>query len=210
MPAPRARTRLDPEVRREQILDAAERVLAAGEPADLTFEQVAESAGVSRGLVYNYFGDRAGLLGAVLLRALEPLAEALEDQLAAVGSEPEQQLHRVIETYLRFAADHPAAWKLLGLAETSEHPDVGRVRLEHLERLGASWGATAESRLVVRALVGFLEAATVEWLLRPELPLDRAAAVLHGQLWSGLSAARAQSGTTVSTARQQYHATTLR
>ena len=58
-------TRLDPETRRTQILAAAARVLERHDPVEVRFEEIAEAAGVSRGLLYNYFGDRGGLLAAV-------------------------------------------------------------------------------------------------------------------------------------------------
>jgi AcrR family transcriptional regulator len=220
MPAPgrraarasrRARTRLDPEVRREQIVDAAEVVLVDRDPADITFEQVAAAAGVSRGLVYNYFGDKGGLLAAVYLRNFEPLVDALESRLRATDRAPELQLRAVVELYLRFAAENPCAWKLLRNAEAIEHPVVRRARHEHIARISATWGATPESRVLARGIIGFLEAATVEWLDEHELPAEQAADVIHAQLWAGLSGEAApQLGTTVSTARQQYHATTLR
>ena len=79
------RTRLDPEVRRELILDAAEEVFRSRPPSEVTFESVADAAGVSRALVYNYFGDRSGLLAAVELRSLERLDRRLR---AALGSDP--------------------------------------------------------------------------------------------------------------------------
>ena len=69
-------TRLDPEVRRELILDAAERVMAGRLPAEVTFEEVADAAEVSRALVYNYFRDRTGLLVALAERTLDRLDSA--------------------------------------------------------------------------------------------------------------------------------------
>src|SRR5215470_15509912 len=54
----RTRTRLAREERREQIVDAAAEVFQGRNPADVTFEEIADAAGVSRALVYNYFGDR--------------------------------------------------------------------------------------------------------------------------------------------------------
>lgn len=207
----RARTRLDPEVRRGQIIDAAERVLADHDPAEVTFEQIADAAGVSRGLVYNYFGDKGGLLAAVYLRNFERLVDALDLPLRADDGLPERQLRTLVEVYLRFAEDNPSAWKLIGTAEATEHPMVRRVRREHLERISASWGGTSEARMLARGILGFLEAATVEWLQESDLAADRAAEVIHAQLWSGLSTGGSpHEGTTVSTARQQYHATTLR
>ena len=61
----RPRTRLDPEIRREQIVEAAEQVFHGRDPSEVTFEEIAEAAGVSRALVYNYFGDKGGLIAAV-------------------------------------------------------------------------------------------------------------------------------------------------
>jgi AcrR family transcriptional regulator len=191
-------------------------VLADRDPADITFDQVAEAAGVSRGLVYNYFGDKGGLLAAVYLRNFEPLVDALEGRLGATERVPESQLRAVVDTYVSFAADNPSAWKLMGSAEAAEHPVVRRARREHIGRISASWGDSPEARVLARGIIGFLEAATIEWLDDAELPADRAADIIHAQLWAGLAAepeprpARPQSGTTVSAARQQYHATTLR
>jgi AcrR family transcriptional regulator len=217
MAVPRARTRLDPEVRREQILDAAELVLSAREDGDITFEQVAEAAGVSRGLVYNYFGDKAGLLAAVYVRNLDRLVHALDAPLRASDTGPDRRLRAVIEVYLRFASDNPGAWRLLGAADAAEHPSVRQARRDHLERISSSWGETAAARVLGRGILGFLEAATVEWLEESDLDVDAAADLMHVQLWSGLAAdtsgqaAAAQGeGRAVSATRQQYHATTLR
>jgi len=220
MPAPggravraprRARTRLDPEVRREQIIDAAELVLVERDAAEVTFELVAEAAGVSRGLVYNYFGDKSGLLAAVYLRNVEPLMDALEHRLRDAERVPERDLRAVVDAYVRFAAENPSACRLLGNAEAAEHPAVRRARRVHIARVGATWGATPEARVLACGIIGFLEAAVIEWLDEEDLTADRAADVIHSQLWAGLSHdPRPQSGTTVSTARQQYHATTLR
>ncbi len=77
LPVRAHRTRLDPEVRRELILDAAERVLVDRNPSEVTFEEIADAAEVSRGLVYNYFRDRTALLVALAERALERLDREL-------------------------------------------------------------------------------------------------------------------------------------
>jgi AcrR family transcriptional regulator len=185
----RARTRLDPEVRREQIIAAAEVVLVDRDPADVTFEQIAEAAGVSRGLVYNYFGDKAGLLAAVYLRRFEQLDAMLARTLDADDTSPEHRLRTMVEVYLRFAGENPSAWRLGGTAEATEHPLVRQARREHLRRLSDSWGETPEARVLARGILGFLEAATLEWLEESDLPADRAADVIQAQLWSGLSAA---------------------
>ncbi len=77
----RTRTRLDPEVRREQIIDAAEAVFAGREANEVTLEEIAEAAGVSRALVYNYFGDKSGVIAAVYLRSFDRLDAQLATAL---------------------------------------------------------------------------------------------------------------------------------
>lgn len=66
-PPPRARRRLDPEVRREQILDAAVAYFAevgfGGPTRDL-----ARRAGVTQALLYKYFASKADLTEAVFER----------------------------------------------------------------------------------------------------------------------------------------------
>jgi AcrR family transcriptional regulator len=72
--------RLERDVRRDLILTAAALVYFRRDPADVTFDDVARAAGVSRALVYNYFGDRRGLLRALGDRARLRLGERIEVQ----------------------------------------------------------------------------------------------------------------------------------
>ena len=62
MPDPKRRTRLSPEVRRDQLLDAAAAVIAGEGTQAMTMERIAEGAGVSKALVYRYFANRSALL----------------------------------------------------------------------------------------------------------------------------------------------------
>lgn len=190
----RVRTRLDPETRREQIVAAAALVFQGRDPADVTFEEIADAAGVSRALVYNYFGDRGGLLAAVYLRAFQ----RLDDEITAAvdGNLPApQRVHEIVRSYLRFARAHSGAWQLLGLAGTVQHPAVHAARRRRLAQLAEGWGGSPASLLVASGVIGMLEAATLLWLERDDpdvdpdvdLDLDTAADVLYDLLWTGLS-----------------------
>ncbi len=64
----RKRTRLSPEVRREQLLDCAREIILAQGFASLTMEAVAETADVSNPLVYKYFPSKLALLQNLLVR----------------------------------------------------------------------------------------------------------------------------------------------
>ena len=185
---PRNRTRLSPEVRREQIVDAAVRVFDGRDPAEVTFEQVAEAAGVSRGLVYNYFGDKQGLIAAVYLRTLQHLDAALSADLR--GDEPPEELLRgVVSGYLRFAKAHAHGFGyLVGNAAATLHPEVRAARLERVRRVAERWaGQDPDALLVGHAVVGLLESVTVEWLTAGREDVERTAELVADLLWSGLS-----------------------
>ena len=68
--AERPRTRLSPDVRREQILAEASTFFADQDYSAVSLEMIAGRAGVTRGLVHHYFGSKRGLFLAVVERAV--------------------------------------------------------------------------------------------------------------------------------------------
>lgn len=187
MPSPRPpRRRLDPARRRAQIIDAAETVFEGRDPAEVTFEEIAEAAGVSRALVYNYFGDRGGLLAAVYLRTFERLDEELHEALHR-PLPPEDRLRAVVRSYLHFATTDAAAWKLIGTAEAIDHPLLQSARRARYERLAGAWGGSPTARVLARGVVGMLEAATIDWLEHRDCDLDEVTELLVALLWNGIA-----------------------
>jgi AcrR family transcriptional regulator len=71
MPAARAesgkspRARLEPEARRDQILDAAARTVLSDGVTAVGLEQLARDVGISKALAYTYFRNRYDLLAAM-------------------------------------------------------------------------------------------------------------------------------------------------
>jgi AcrR family transcriptional regulator len=179
-------TRLDPAVRRIQIVEAAARLFEDHDPLLVTFEEIADAAGVSRALVYNYFGDRGGLLAAVYLHHFESVNEHLRKAIDP-GSDPEQRFAATVRAYLEFAISHPGAWRLLSVARANDHPAVVQARERRMVELATGWGGSVQARIVAYALVGMLEAATLDWLrVTEEVPLDDAAALLLDFVWRGM------------------------
>jgi AcrR family transcriptional regulator len=182
----RAQIRLDPEVRRAQLVRAAAGVFRGREPSSVSFEEVAEAAGVSRSLVYNYFGDRGGLIAAVYLHDLEKLdgdlGEALDDRLP-----DEVRLRRIIRKYLAFARDNRHTWELISSIGALQHPAVQAAKRDRIDRIAAAWGGDREARLVARGVVGLLEASADDWVSHRDCGIERATEVVFQILWSGLS-----------------------
>lgn len=80
---------------RGRVLEAAARLFAANGPEAVAMDDVAEAAGVGKGTVYRRFGDRQGLLLALLDDAERELQDSLlsgEPPLGP-GAPPKERLH---------------------------------------------------------------------------------------------------------------------
>ncbi|WP_460795553.1 TetR/AcrR family transcriptional regulator [Nocardioides pacificus] len=72
-PTPPTRTRLSKEDRRTQLLDLGVRLLATRSLDEISIDALAEEAGISRGLLYHYFGNKHDFHRAVVRRAADDL-----------------------------------------------------------------------------------------------------------------------------------------
>lgn len=179
-------TRLDPATRRALLVQAAAEVFRGRDPSDVSFEEVADAGGVSRSLVYAYFGDRGGLIAAVYLHDLErldrELGRALDDQLP-----DEVRLRRIIRRYLLFARDNEPSWNVMAAAGALQHPAIQAARRARIERIAGAWGSDPAARLIARGVVGLLEAGAQDWLDYRDCGIERATDVLFAVLWEGLT-----------------------
>jgi AcrR family transcriptional regulator len=181
--------RLDPATRRAQLVQAAAEVFRGRHPSEVSFEEVADAAGVSRSLVYAYFGDRGGLIAAVYLHNLErldtELGRALDERLP-----DEVRLRRIIRRYLLFARDNQASWNLMAAAGVLQHPAIQGARRARIERIASAWADEPSARLIARGVVGLLEAGAQDWVDYRDCGLERATDVLLAVLWQGLAGLR--------------------
>jgi len=110
-----ARRRLPPEVRREQVLDAASRLLGEGGARSLSIEGVAAEAGVSKTVVYSAFGDLDVLVLALVEReerhALAALADAAPD--LSGDEDPIETLLAWANALATLVAAEPERWRLM-------------------------------------------------------------------------------------------------
>jgi AcrR family transcriptional regulator len=123
----RRRRRRSPELARQELLDAAERVFSASQPDRVGLKEVAQEAGVSHALITHYFGTYAGLLEAALERRITAMRDVLLARLREPGGlgRPDELLEIVFRTledpvHLRlirwlFASERPAAIHAFGL-----------------------------------------------------------------------------------------------
>ena len=185
-PAPEARrARLDPAARRAQIVEAAVEVFRQRDPATVRFDEIAHAAGVSRSLVYAYFGDRGELIAAVHLHTMRGLDEELSALLADVPVD-ESRLHRVVRTFFGLVERNADTWPLFAAAGGVVHPAVQEARRARCQRIADTWGGGPAEMLLARGIVGMLEAAASAWLEHRACSIDDAACLLSRALWRGV------------------------
>jgi AcrR family transcriptional regulator len=151
---------------RSALVDAAEAVLVRDGPEAVTVRNVAAEAGVAPMGVYNRFGNKEGLVEALLVRAFEGLREAVSDRGEL---DPMHRLRGAGERYRLFALGHPQQYNIMfGHALPSGEPTP--------ELLNCAGGAFA-------ALVGHVSTAMAAGKLRAGDPSDVAQLIwsaVHG------------------------------
>src|ERR1700730_16678326 len=116
-----ARTRLAPELRREQLLDLGAELFAAEPYERVHIERVAEMAGVSRGLLYHYFPTKGAFFAALVQRTVEHLRAATAPDPAL---SPLDQLRDGIDAYLAHCRANSHAARAVHRSAASADPDV--------------------------------------------------------------------------------------
>src|SRR3954467_15790327 len=101
MAATSTRSRLSKADRMEQSLAAAHTLFAERGYAAVTMDEVAAEVGVTKPLLYNYFGNKEGLYAACMERAGDALSATIAASVAATGS-PEEALRAGGQAFFAF------------------------------------------------------------------------------------------------------------
>lgn len=176
------RVRLAPEVRREQIIAAAQRLYAEQPYDQVSTAALAREAGVARGLINHYFGDKRELF----LAAMRESVVMPEPELPYFPDLPvEDRARRVVDWILDAATQYGQAWiNASGAANLHGESDVQTIVDEADERaarltldaIGLPDSPRLRARL--RATAPLFKAVCREWLQRDTLTRDEAADLL--------------------------------
>jgi AcrR family transcriptional regulator len=132
MTAQPAFTRADPDVRRQSLIEATARVLAARGAAGVSVRTICAEAGVSAGLLRHYFASLSDAIAETYRWTGAQIDAALAEAVAAAGSDPRARLIAYLAANFRppiatpeLLATYVAFWSL-----TLSDPAVARVRSE--------------------------------------------------------------------------------
>jgi AcrR family transcriptional regulator len=177
MTAQPARTRLPRAERMEQTVAAAHALFAERGYAAVTMDGVAAAVGVTKPLLYNYFGNKEQLYLACLERAGDGLVATVVDAVARTN-EPAEALRVGLRAFFEFVDEDRAAWSVLfdetlpAGGEIADQIAVYRTRLRDLTAASIAEQLPAERRERARtevealstAVMGAAEALVRWWL----------------------------------------------
>lgn len=178
MPPP-ARKRLQLDDRRAQLLALGLKLFSERAYDDVSIDDIAEQAGISKGLLYHYFGSKRELYVATVREA----AALLERRIAPDPALPlEARAGAGIDAYLAFVEERAGAFAALMRSGLGVDPEVsaiveetrGRIVTILLENLGLSEPRPA-FRFALRSWVGLVEAASLAWIDRRDVGRDAVA-----------------------------------
>lgn len=168
------RTRLTPEQRREQLLQLGLELFAGHTIEDISIDRLSEEAGVSRGLLYHYFGSKQGFHEAVIQRAADDL---VAQTAPPDGDDPIVRLLASLAAYVDYVIANHAGYRSLVRAAAGGNEAVRgiyeRARAQMIDRTFETPGVdvlitdTPLTRLVVRGWVAFVEDAVLTWCADP-------------------------------------------
>ncbi|TNF29910.1 MAG: TetR/AcrR family transcriptional regulator [Deltaproteobacteria bacterium] len=119
--------------RAQQILLAADELLAERGHDAVSMRDVAQRAGVNKALIFYYFGSRAQLFEKVLERYYDNHTLALQAIRDTSGT-PRERLHRALDAYLDFVEDNELFSRLVQQELARQDPQLHVIR-ENLTKL---------------------------------------------------------------------------
>lgn len=157
------------EERRQQLIGVALELFSRRSPDEVSIDEIASAAGISRPLVYHYFPGKLSLYEAALQRASDDLAERfVEPREGPLGA----RLLRVMRRFFDFVDDHGPGFAALmrggpAVGSSTTNALVDGVRqaayLQIVSHLDVE-DPPARLELVIRSWISLVESTALIWL----------------------------------------------
>jgi AcrR family transcriptional regulator len=169
------RTRLSPDQRRTQLLDLGVSLLATRTLDELTIDLLAEEAGISRGLLYHYFGNKHAFREAVVRRAVDDL---VAQTAPPPGGEPLDRLLASVTAYVDYVVDNYQGYASIVKTAQGGNDALRRLydeartaltdRIFTEDAQGELIADTPGARLMVRGWAALAEELVLAWAADPD------------------------------------------
>jgi AcrR family transcriptional regulator len=187
-------SRLEVDARRAQLLEVAAQRFGQRPYEQVSVEDIADAADVSRGLLYHYFPGKRSLYVAVIRAGIDRLIDATTppDDLP-----PGEQLRYSLDAYISHALyqTHPYQMALhaSSFSDGEVYALVDSARTARVDRVLASLdppdrGAAVE--LALHGWVGYIESICLRWLAHKHVPRETLVELMARPLGAILTQAR--------------------
>ena len=126
-PGGTGRVRMTPDGRREQLLELGVRLLSTRSVDELSIDMLAEEAGISRGLLYHYFGNKQDFHRAVVRKAADDLIRVTAPP---AEGEPLERLAISLEAYVDYVVANYEGYSSLVRGAGSGNADLLAIYVE--------------------------------------------------------------------------------
>ena len=182
--------------RKAQMLDVAEVVFAEQGYLATSMDEIAERVGVSKPMLYEYFGSKEGLLIGCIQRARTELRTKTEGALVG-ASDPEELLRRGLLAFFEFIVDHRRSWALLrqeaAITVPSAEEEIEGIRTQQTALIGAVIAGFSpdleplEAEAFAEIVVGSCERLALWCERRPEVGPALATDYVMTVVWQGVA-----------------------
>ncbi|MFD4954652.1 TetR/AcrR family transcriptional regulator [Streptomyces sp. NPDC058451] len=169
------RRRMGVDERRQQLIGVALELFSRRSPDEVSIDEIASAAGISRPLVYHYFPGKLSLYEAALKRA--------SDDLAGRFTEPHEgplgaRLLRVMRRFFDFVDEHGPGFSALmrggpAVGSSTTNALIDSVRQVAYNQILSHLGIDqppARLELVVRSWISLAESTALIWLDGRRIP----------------------------------------
>jgi len=159
------------------MLQAAGQAFARSGFHGASMDAIAEAAGISKPMLYNYFGSKQGLYAAYIERSGGALLTSMR-QAASRRAPAAQRLRAGILALLTYAEEHRAGWTILHRDTLAQGGLLAEELSELRERVTQMLATLFEDEAFAHAFAGAGESLTSWWLEHPERPKEQIADIL--------------------------------
>jgi len=167
------------------MLEAAGQAFAAHGFHEASMDAIAVAAGISKPMLYNYFGSKEGLYAAYIERSGRALTRSMRE--ADSRSAPTtQRLRAGVLAFLTYAEEHRSGWTVLHRESVAQGGPLAAELSELRERVARMLTTLFDDEAFAHAFAGAGEALASWWLAHPGPPKEQIADVLMDIARSGL------------------------
>jgi AcrR family transcriptional regulator len=190
------RRRMPKAQRMAQMLTVAEEVFAERGYLAASMDEIAERVGVSKPMLYEYFGSKEGLLIGCVHKARTELRTKTEAAIAKATT-PEEFLRLGLLAFFEFIAEHTKSWALLrheaSITVPSAQEEVEGIRQQQTDLIGSVLLGFApaidplEAEAFAEIVVGACERLALWCERRPDVGPALATDYVMNVVWRGVA-----------------------